>query len=205
MLHQQVSGLVRPKWCEDMTEICRRGRLTESILTAARRIYLATPIGTCPSIDVHVGVSLFLAARQCGVSRTFKEMSELSGVTKKHLGKYSKVVARVTKSSKGTGGCTEIINRFASQLEAPPSVVREAHRQAKLMRHDMAAFARSPLSQVGAVLYLAGAGSIEEISRVLNVAVTSIRNCIAGSGPAGSGPAGSGPAGSGPGKQLEHA
>lgn len=147
---------------------------------------------------------IFLACRECGVQRTFREVMELTHVSKKEIGRVFKLLQQlVLKDSKDAGkkvavvaggqvmqndraGTTqgnpaELTARYCDHLNMSRKTVNVANALAEQMTAMGSLAGRSPLSSAAACIYMAGhlmsePKSAKEIMAVARVSDSTIRH-----------------------------
>jgi len=138
-----------------------------------------------------VSACLYIACRQEGVPRTFKEICAISKVPKKEIGRCFKLISRTLEASVDIITSGDFMSRFCANLGLPTAVQRGASCIAKkAMELDLVA-GRSPVSVAAASIYLASQASDvkkspKEIGDVCGVADATIRQaykCMIGRAP----------------------
>ncbi|KAJ5155595.1 transcription initiation protein [Penicillium capsulatum] len=150
-----------------------------------------------------IGGCIFLACRRCNVDRTFSEMHTITKLSKKDLGRMFKVLTKFfqaqdmerAKNITASGGVPEpseqdafttstkpsdLCNRFCNLLELPYQVTSVSTSLADRVSSKGELAGRSPLSIVGACIYMAShlmghPKSAKEVSRVAHVSDGTIR------------------------------
>lgn len=132
------------------------------------------------SNDAIASACLFIACRQEGVPRTFKEICAISKISKKEIGRCFKLILRALETSVDLITSGDFMSRFCSNLGLPSSVQRAAsHIARKAVELDLVP-GRSPVSVAAATIYLASQASEDkktqrEIGDIAGVAEVTIR------------------------------
>eukprot|EP00794_Sanderia_malayensis_P016158 gene16158-17781_t len=132
------------------------------------------------SNDAIASACLFIACRQEGVPRTFKEICAISKFSRKEIGRCFKLILRALETSVDLITSGDFMSRFCSNLGLPASVQRAASYIArKAVELDLVP-GRSPVSVAAATIYLASQASEEkktqrEIGDIAGVAEVTIR------------------------------
>jgi len=132
------------------------------------------------STDATSAACLYIACRQEGVPRTFKEICAVSKVSKKEIGRCFKLILKALETSVDVITTGDFMSRFCSNLGLPNSVQRCAtHIASKAVGLDIVA-GRSPISVAAAAIYMASQASEHkksqtEIGDIAGVAEMTIR------------------------------
>ncbi|RWS04246.1 transcription initiation factor IIB-like isoform X1 [Dinothrombium tinctorium] len=132
------------------------------------------------SNDAIASACLYIACRQEGVPRTFKEICAVSKVAKKEIGRCFKLILKALETSVDLITTGDFMSRFCSNLQLPSSVQRAAtHIARKAVELDIVP-GRSPISVAAAAIYMASQASEDkrsqkEIGDVAGVADVTIR------------------------------
>lgn len=132
------------------------------------------------SNDAIASACLYIACRQEGVPRTFKEICAISKVSKKEIGRCFKLILKALETSVDLITTGDFMSRFCSNLGLPPVVQRAAtHIARKAVELDIVP-GRSPISVAAAAIYMASQASVEkknqkEIGDIAGVADVTIR------------------------------
>lgn len=123
---------------------------------------------------------LYIACRQEGVPRTFKEICAITNVPKKEIGRCFKLILKALETSVDLITTGDFMSRFCSNLHLPASVQRAAsHIARKAVEFDIVA-GRSPISVAAAAIYMASQASedrkqAKEIGDIAGVAEVTIK------------------------------
>lgn len=132
------------------------------------------------SNDAIASACLYIACRQEGVPRTFKEICAISKVSKKEIGRCFKLILKALETSVDLITTGDFMSRFCSNLGLPAVVQRAAtHIARKAVELDIVP-GRSPISVAAAAIYMASQASVEkknqkEIGDIAGVADVTIR------------------------------
>ncbi|XP_035683908.1 transcription initiation factor IIB-like isoform X2 [Branchiostoma floridae] len=132
------------------------------------------------SNDAISAACLYIACRQEGVPRTFKEICAISRVSKKEIGRVFKLILKALETSVELITTGDFMSRFCSNLNLPSQVQRAAtHIARKAVELDLVP-GRSPISVAAAAIYMASQASEEkrtqkEIGDIAGVADVTIR------------------------------
>eukprot|EP00795_Rhopilema_esculentum_P010961 gene10961-19797_t len=132
------------------------------------------------SNDAIASACLFIACRQEGVPRTFKEICAISKISKKEIGRCFKLILRALETSVDLITSGDFMSRFCSNLGLPSSVQRAASYIAKRAVELDLVPGRSPVSVAAATIYLASQASEDkrtqkDIGDIAGVAEVTIR------------------------------
>lgn len=132
------------------------------------------------SNDAIAAACVYIACRQEGVPRTFREICAVSRVSKKEIGRCFKLILRALETNVDLIKTGDFMSRFCSNLELPQSVQKGAtHVARKAVDMDLVA-GRSPISVAAAAIYMASQASEakrsqKEIGDIAGVAEVTIR------------------------------
>jgi len=133
------------------------------------------------SSDGIIAASLYIACRQEGVPRTFKEICSLTKVSKKEIGRCYKFMLKVLETNLETISTSDFMSRFCSKLELPNDVIKAATHVAKEAVSLGIVAGKCPISVAAAGIYLVSQLSKEkrtqkDIAGVAGVSEVTIRN-----------------------------
>ncbi|XP_060074698.1 transcription initiation factor IIB-like [Ylistrum balloti] len=132
------------------------------------------------SNDAIASACMYIACRQEGVPRTFKEICAVSKISKKEIGRVFKLILKTLETNVALITTGDFMSRFCSNLGLPLSVQKAATVIArKAVDMDLVA-GRSPISVAAAAIYMASQGSAtkkseQEIGEIAGVAEVTIR------------------------------
>ncbi|XP_062260332.1 transcription initiation factor IIB-like [Platichthys flesus] len=105
---------------------------------------------------------LYIACRQEGVPRTFKEICAVSSISKKEIGRCFKLILKALETSVDLITTGDFMSRFCSNLGLPKHVQMAATYIArKAVELDLVP-GRSPVSVAAAAIYMASQASAEK-------------------------------------------
>lgn len=132
------------------------------------------------SNDAKASACLYIACRQEGVPRTFKEICAVSKISKKEIGRCFKLTLKALQTSVELITTADFMSRFCANLDLPNSIQRAAtHIARKAVELDIVP-GRSPISVAAAAIYMASQASEhkkthKEIGDIAGVADVTIR------------------------------
>jgi transcription initiation factor TFIIB len=157
-------------------ELADASHLPPTVTNLARGLYKQTTDSKQfkgKSQDAMIASLIFIACRQIGVPRSFKEITKLTQVPKKEIGRTFKLLETYFKKqsvkdeqeskhnpmslanykASGSTEPKELCGRFASTLRLPQRVGILAGECAEILLHDGFLAGRSPLSVAAVALY----------------------------------------------------
>ena len=111
------------------------------------------------SNDAIAAACLYIACRQEGVPRTFKEIVAVSTVSKKEIGRCFKLILKAHDTSVELITTGDFMSRFCGTLSLPRNVQRAATTIAKKAVDLDIVPGRSPISVAAAAIYMASQAS----------------------------------------------
>lgn len=105
--------------------------------------------------DAIASACLYIACRQEGVPRTFKEICAVSKISKKEIGRCFKLILKALETSVDLITTADFMSRFCSNLGLPNSVQRAATHIARQAGELDIVSGRSPISVAAAAIYMA--------------------------------------------------
>ncbi|PIK46502.1 putative transcription initiation factor IIB [Apostichopus japonicus] len=132
------------------------------------------------SYNAIAAACLYIACRQEGVPRTFKEICAVCSVSKKEIGRCFKLILRALETNVELIKTGDFMSRFCTNLSLPPPVKKAAtHIAKKAVDMDLVS-GRSPISVAAAAIYMASQASDQkrsqkEIGDIAGVADVTIR------------------------------
>ncbi|XP_041370510.1 transcription initiation factor IIB-like [Gigantopelta aegis] len=132
------------------------------------------------SNDAIASACMYIACRQEGVPRTFKEICAVSKISKKEIGRVFKLILKTLETNVDLITTGDFMSRFCSNLQLPNHVQKGAtHIARKAVDMDLVP-GRSPISVAAAAIYMASQASEEkktqrEIGDIAGVADVTIR------------------------------
>lgn len=123
---------------------------------------------------------LYIACRQEGVPRTFKEIVAVTTVSKKEIGRCFKLILKAHDTNVDIITTGDFMNRFCSTLGLPRDVQKASTHIAKAAVDLDIVPGRSPISVAAAAIYMASQASKDkrsqkEIADIAGVADVTIR------------------------------
>lgn len=133
------------------------------------------------SIEGMVAACIYTACRRCGIPRTLDEMSEVSRVTKKKIGKNYRFLARELNIKLKPTSPTDYIPRFATKLGLSNQVQSKAINIVQESGKQGLISGREPTGVAAASLYIASVLLCEkktqkDLAEVAGVTEVTIRN-----------------------------
>uniref|UniRef100_UPI00358EE73E transcription initiation factor IIB n=1 Tax=Myxine glutinosa TaxID=7769 RepID=UPI00358EE73E len=132
------------------------------------------------SNDAIASACLYIACRQEGVPRTFKEICAVSRISKKEIGRCFKLILKALETSVDLITTGDFMSRFCSNLGLPKAVQIAATHIARCAVDLDLVPGRSPISVAAAAIYMASQASADkrtqkEIGDIAGVADVTIR------------------------------
>merc|ERR1711978_298825 len=132
------------------------------------------------SNDAISSACLYIACRQEGVPRTFKEIVAVSTVSKKEIGRCFKLILKAHDTSVELITTGDFMSRFCGMLQLAREVQKGATQIAKKASDLDIVPGRSPISVAAAAIYMASQASDDkrtqrEIADIAGVADVTIR------------------------------
>ncbi|XP_076346933.1 transcription initiation factor IIB-like isoform X2 [Tachypleus tridentatus] len=167
----------------EINNMADRINLTKTIVDRANSLFKQVHDGKTlkgRSNDAIASSCLYIACRQEGVPRTFKEICAVSKVSKKEIGRCFKLILKALETSVDLITTGDFMSRFCSNLGLPNTVQRAAtHIARKAVELDIVP-GRSPISVAAAAIYMASQASEDkksqkEIGDIAGVADVTIR------------------------------
>lgn len=107
------------------------------------------------SNDAIASACLYIACRQEGVPRTFKEICAVSKISKKEIGRCFKLILKALDTSVELITTGDFMSRFCSNLGLPNTVQKAATAIARAAVDLDIVPGRSPISVAAAAIYMA--------------------------------------------------
>ncbi|KAI9465106.1 cyclin-like protein [Lactarius psammicola] len=141
-------------------------------------------------LDGVIAACIFIACRQAHVPRTFREICNLTHVSKKVLGRCYKVLDRAFNLTPGSNaahsgatgiaGPEDLLGRYCNHLDLPPHVQKTSKDIIVAAREHGIGGGRSPVSIAGGAIYFAClllgvSKTVKEISMVAGVSEVTVR------------------------------
>lgn len=142
----------------EISSMADRINLPKTIVDRANNLFKQVHDGKSlkgRSNDAKASACLYIACRQEGVPRTFKEICAISRVSKKEIGRCFKLTLKALATSVDLITTADFMSRFCANLVLPNYVQRAAtHIARKAVEMDIVA-GRSPISVAAAAIYMA--------------------------------------------------
>lgn len=167
----------------EISSMADRINLPKTIVDRANNLFKQVHDGKSlkgRSNDAKASACLYIACRQEGVPRTFKEICAISRVSKKEIGRCFKLTLKALATSVDLITTADFMSRFCANLTLPNMVQRAAtHIARKAVEMDIVP-GRSPISVAAAAIYMASQASDKkkthkEIGDIAGVADVTIR------------------------------
>ena len=167
----------------EISSMADRINLPKTIVDRANNLFKQVHDGKSlkgRSNDAKASACLYIACRQEGVPRTFKEICAVSRVSKKEIGRCFKLTLKALATSVDVITTGDFMSRFCANLDLPNLVQRAAtHIARKAVEMDIVP-GRSPISVAAAAIYMASQASEQkrthkEIGDIAGVADVTIR------------------------------
>jgi len=133
------------------------------------------------SIQGVTAAAIYMACRQCGVARTLDEISQISAIHKKEIGRSYRFIVKELESFVPSLPAMHYVSRFANQLGLAGKVETIAQRILQTASTMRLTSGRGPTGIAAAATYIASVLANErrtqrEIAEVANVTEVTIRN-----------------------------
>lgn len=171
----------------DINEIADRAGLPKIITDDAcnryKQVHDQRRLRNRPKLAV-AGACIYIACRANSATRSFKELSSISGTTAKDIAKCFKYMTKITDTPSQESlqhvDSADFVSRFCSRLDLPREVQRVATHIANIARDESITDGRSPISVAAAAIYMASQvsdtkKSQREISGVAGCAESTIK------------------------------
>ncbi|KAI0233879.1 transcription initiation factor IIB [Massospora cicadina] len=176
---------VRMQVYKDIASMCEAAGYPKTVVDLAKQIYKKVDSNkslVAKKTEVIMAASIFLACRQEGVPRTFKEISSLTRVPMADIGKCYKLIVRFLEGSHtATTSSVDLMSRFCSLLNLPMEVQNASAQLASKASSVHALAGRSPVSVAAAAIYFIShlfqiGKTAQEISEVSGVSPSTIKS-----------------------------
>jgi len=167
----------------EISQMAERINLPRTIIDRANNLFRMVHDGKNlkgRSNDAIASACLYIACRQEGVPRTFKEICAVSKISKKEIGRCFKLILKALDTSVELITTGDFMSRFCSNLGLPNAVQKAATSIARAAVDMDIVPGRSPISVAAAAIYMASQASEvkrsqKEIGDVAGVADVTIR------------------------------
>ncbi|KAI4291565.1 transcription initiation factor TFIIB [Pancytospora philotis] len=167
-----------------ITAFAERAFMPKTIINQAQHIFKSVEgkkLLKGKNLEGSVAACIYIACKHEDASRTFKEISVITGVQKREIGRCYKIIAKEV-DTKGMVPSADIVARFCSDLNLSLKMQRIATEISKRVQEIGVLTGRSPDSIAAAVIYFV-AGLFPEIKDikkdiqyVTNVTEVTIKN-----------------------------
>lgn len=142
---------------KEISTLCERIGLPKVIADRAKQLYKMAEDSKITKGKANEGIiaaCLYIACRQEKVTRTFKEISSLTRVSKRDIGRCYKEMFPLLEQRMTTVSTEDFMTRFCSHLNLPMEVQKAAlHFSRKCQEHGYTA-GKSPISIASAGIYM---------------------------------------------------
>jgi len=177
----------------DISNWCDQFSLPKTISDIAKQLYKRSDeekLLRGKPLDAVIAACIFIACRQAHVPRTFREICNLTHVSKKTLGQCYKALEQAfnltpgasahANSASSTTGPENLLVRYCNHLDLPPNVQSICGDIIIAARKHGIADGRSPVSIAGGAIYftchlLGKVKSVKDISAVAGVSESTIK------------------------------
>jgi len=177
----------------DISNWCDQFSLPKTISDIAKQLYKRSDeekLLRGKPLDAVIAACIFIACRQAHVPRTFREICNLTHVSKKTLGQCYKALEQAFNLTPGssahatapgsTTGPENLLVRYCNHLDLPPNVQSICGDVIVAARKHGIADGRSPVSIAGGAIYftchlLGKVKSVRDISAVAGVSESTIK------------------------------
>jgi transcription initiation factor TFIIB len=133
-------------------------------------------------IDCIAAASLYAACRKCQVPRTLYEISDVTNISVKNIGRSYRFLSRELQFKLEPPTSQEYISRFCSELKLSLYTQNKANELLKTAIGENLITGRSPIGIAAAALYVASILTRErktqtQIAKVSGITEVTIRNC----------------------------
>ena len=166
-----------------ISTMCDRINLAKSISDSANSLF--TKVHNAKNLkgrsnEAKAAACLYIACRQEGVPRTFKEIVAVSTVSKKDIGRCFQLILKFHETNVDIIKTGDFMNRFCGNLYLPRNVQRAAQHIANTAQELDIVSGRSPISVAAAAIYMASQASEDkkspkEIADIAGVGESTIR------------------------------
>lgn len=171
----------------DIGEMADRAGLPKNITDEAsalfKQVHEQRRLRNRPRLAV-AGACIYIACRQLAATRSFKELSSISGTPAKDIAKCYKNIIKIIDYSHQEGlqhvDSADFVSRFCSRLNLPREVITVANHIVNVARDRSITDGRNPTSVAAAAIYMASQvsdtkKSQREISGVAGCAESTIK------------------------------
>jgi transcription initiation factor TFIIB len=168
----------------ELSKISATLNLPRSILETASVIYrraLSEKLVRGRTIKSVAAASLYMACRQCGVTRTLDEIAQTEGLTSKVVGRSYRYMVRKMREYVPPSSATHYISRYTNQLELDGGTETIAQRLHRTVKKQGLTNGRGPQGIAASITYMASIITSQrrtqrEIAAVADITEVTIRN-----------------------------
>lgn len=135
---------------------CERSNICKTICDRAQHIFKSVESQKLlkgKNLEGAVGACLYIACKLENVPRTFKEISVITGVQKREIGRCYKLISKETDTKMGMPS-GDIVSRFCADLNLSLRIQKVASKISQKVQDIGALTGRSPDSIAAAIIYL---------------------------------------------------
>ncbi|XP_058122405.1 transcription initiation factor IIB-like [Anopheles ziemanni] len=170
---------------DEIITMSERINATQSTIHRAKLIFKQVHQGDSlkyRAIGAKAAACLYVACRQDGVPRSFKEICAVTAVSKKEIGRCFKIIIKTLTSSMEMITSEDFMSRFCSNLGLSGEDQKVAIHIAQQASTLAIVEGRSPISVAAAAIYMVSQASnskktYEEIGSIAGVSELTIRQC----------------------------
>lgn len=168
-----------------ISAFCERSYISKTIIDRAQYIFKTVDgkkLLKGKNLEGSVGACIYIACKLENAPRTFKEISVITGVQKREIGRCYKLIAKEVDSKAAMVPSGDIVSRFCSDLNLSLRIQRIASEMSQKVYELGCLTCRSPDSVAAAIIYLVVGlfpehKSIQkDIQNVTNVTEVTIKN-----------------------------
>uniref|UniRef100_T1IHR0 Cyclin-like domain-containing protein n=1 Tax=Strigamia maritima TaxID=126957 RepID=T1IHR0_STRMM len=158
--------------------IANKLKLSQTIVDRAddlfQQVHCMKSVLKVRSNNAIASTCLYIACRQEKVARTFTEVSDVSNVSKKKIGRYFKLIMRALKTNINLVSTRDFTVRFCNNLDLSKEMLRVATNIAERAFELGVVSSRSPISVAAAAIYFVSQVSNDVRSRKKVAEVTGV-------------------------------
>ncbi len=139
-----------------ITAFCERGFMSKTIINRAQHIFKSVEgkkLLKGKNLEGAASACIYIACKLENASRTFKEISVITGIQKKEIGRCYKLIAQEV-DTKGMVPSADIVARFCSDLNLSLKIQKIATAISQKVQEIGCLTGRSPDSIAAVVIYL---------------------------------------------------
>ena len=160
--HSRLSGFQTDRTVllafQDIQAMGERIGLNKIVLDSAKQLFkqvMDRKMMKMKSLDAIMAACIFMACRQQNVSRTFREVYSLTGVSKKEIGRCFKLLEPLVDSPRlaQDSSIESFASRFCSHLQIPPDIKSLCIDLANRASNGGPLSGKSPITIIAASIY----------------------------------------------------